>query len=56
MQKVTRTITASRSVTLDIGDWARLEEIRLQRGLQNFREVIAYVIKADHAFLKAKLE
>lgn len=53
MPKHTGMVSASRTVTLEIQDWARLEEIIQIREMKNLQSVLTYVIRAQHATARA---
>lgn len=50
----TSEMTTSRTVTLQISDWAKLEEIRRERGIIFIKDAIAYAIRADWEIIDAK--
>lgn len=51
---VSSELTASRTITLRISDWARLQEIEDYRSMKDFKEVLRYVIRSEHAMIISK--
>lgn len=51
-----KTLTASRTVTLEISDWAALEEIRQYRDINEVKDALRYCIRAEFAMILAKRE
>jgi len=51
-----KTLTASRTVTLEIKDWAALEEIRQYRDINEVKDALRYCIRAEFAMILAKRE
>lgn len=51
---VTSEMTASRTITLGIDDWARLAEIKEYRGMLSVKDALRYAIRADHAMILTK--
>lgn len=49
-------MTASRTITLEIADWARLAEIQEYRDMKEIKDALRYAIRADHAIIIAKRE
>jgi len=47
-------LTASRTITLKISDWARLEEIRQHRGIVHAADAITYAIRAESSLIRDK--
>lgn len=56
MYIVSSELTASRTITLFISDWARLQEIQDYRSMKDFKEVLKYCIRSEHAMIMAKRE
>lgn len=49
-------LTASRTITMTISDWARLEEIRLFRGIKTLPDVLKYIIRTESCMIRDKQE
>jgi len=56
IRKTTSGMTASRTITLPISDWARLEEIRQYRDFNDLVEVLKYCIRAESSMIRDKAE
>jgi len=52
--KITSDMTASRTITLTISDWARLEEIRIYREIMDLPGVLKYIIRAEASIVHDK--
>lgn len=50
------TLYASRTISLKIQDWARIEEIMSHRSFKDLKEVMTYIIRAEHSMILAKSE
>jgi len=49
-------MTASRTITLLIDDWARLAEIQQFRDMKTIKDALRYAIRSNHSMIIAKKE
>ena len=54
MTRKVGTLTANRTICLEIGDWAKLQEVIDHRGFANVSAAMKYLIKGDWTIIQSK--